>query len=162
MSNMLSRLQRRPSLVGQEKPSRSVPKFYLQRLIDLLKEQKAEHGFMRARMVVSLPRPLGSCEAFLWLNVLPWSPRLNSMPASSCGPPAGARSSITCRTVSLSRSCLGMLPSRYVSSMPSRRCWLENDPAILLEDADLSDDTMRRMAHGVFAATGQVCMAIKR
>ena len=37
-----------------------------------------------------------------------------------------------------------------------------NDPAILLEDADLSDDTMKRMTHGVFAATGQVCMAIKR
>lgn len=37
-----------------------------------------------------------------------------------------------------------------------------NDPAILLEDADLGDDAMKRMAHGVFAATGQVCMAIKR
>jgi acyl-CoA reductase-like NAD-dependent aldehyde dehydrogenase len=37
-----------------------------------------------------------------------------------------------------------------------------NDPAIVLDDADLSDDTMKRMAHGVFAATGQVCMAIKR
>jgi acyl-CoA reductase-like NAD-dependent aldehyde dehydrogenase len=37
-----------------------------------------------------------------------------------------------------------------------------NDPAILLEDADLGDDTMTRMAHGAFAATGQVCMAIKR
>jgi len=37
-----------------------------------------------------------------------------------------------------------------------------NDPAIVLDDADLGDDTMKRMAHGVFAATGQVCMAIKR
>ena len=37
-----------------------------------------------------------------------------------------------------------------------------NDPAIVLDDADLGDETMRRMAHGVFAATGQVCMAIKR
>jgi acyl-CoA reductase-like NAD-dependent aldehyde dehydrogenase len=37
-----------------------------------------------------------------------------------------------------------------------------NDPAILLEDADLGDDTMKRMTQGVFAATGQVCMAIKR
>jgi acyl-CoA reductase-like NAD-dependent aldehyde dehydrogenase len=37
-----------------------------------------------------------------------------------------------------------------------------NDPAILLDDVDLSDDAMKRMAHGVFAATGQVCMAIKR
>lgn len=37
-----------------------------------------------------------------------------------------------------------------------------NDPAVLLDDADLSDDAMKRMAHGVFAATGQVCMAIKR
>jgi hypothetical protein len=64
MSNMLSRLQRGPSLVGQEKASQSVPKSYQQRLIDLLKEQKAERGFMRARMVVSWPRPLGNCEAF--------------------------------------------------------------------------------------------------
>ena len=37
-----------------------------------------------------------------------------------------------------------------------------NDPAILLDDADLGEDAMKRMAHGVFAATGQVCMAIKR
>jgi acyl-CoA reductase-like NAD-dependent aldehyde dehydrogenase len=37
-----------------------------------------------------------------------------------------------------------------------------NDPAILLDDADLGKDAMKRMAHGVFAATGQVCMAIKR
>jgi acyl-CoA reductase-like NAD-dependent aldehyde dehydrogenase len=37
-----------------------------------------------------------------------------------------------------------------------------NDPAILLDDADLGEDTMKRMAQGVFAATGQVCMAIKR
>ena len=37
-----------------------------------------------------------------------------------------------------------------------------NDAAVLLEDVDLSEDTMKRMAHGVFAATGQVCMAIKR
>lgn len=37
-----------------------------------------------------------------------------------------------------------------------------NDPAIVLDDVDLGEDTMKRMAHGVFAATGQVCMAIKR
>jgi acyl-CoA reductase-like NAD-dependent aldehyde dehydrogenase len=37
-----------------------------------------------------------------------------------------------------------------------------NDPAIVLDDVDLADDTMKRMAHGVFAATGQVCMGIKR
>lgn len=37
-----------------------------------------------------------------------------------------------------------------------------NDAAIMLDDADLGDDTMKRMAYGVFAATGQVCMAIKR
>jgi len=37
-----------------------------------------------------------------------------------------------------------------------------NDPAILLEDADLGDEAMKRMAQGAFAATGQVCMAIKR
>jgi acyl-CoA reductase-like NAD-dependent aldehyde dehydrogenase len=37
-----------------------------------------------------------------------------------------------------------------------------NDPAVLLDDADLGEDSMKRIAHGVFAATGQVCMAIKR
>jgi acyl-CoA reductase-like NAD-dependent aldehyde dehydrogenase len=37
-----------------------------------------------------------------------------------------------------------------------------NDPAILLEDADLSDATMERMAKAVYRMTGQVCMAIKR
>lgn len=37
-----------------------------------------------------------------------------------------------------------------------------NDPAIVLDDVDLGDGAMKRMAHGVFAATGQVCMAIKR
>ncbi len=37
-----------------------------------------------------------------------------------------------------------------------------NDPAIVLDEADLREGTMKRMAHGVFAATGQVCMAIKR
>ena len=37
-----------------------------------------------------------------------------------------------------------------------------NDPAILLEDADLSDKSMERMARSVYRMTGQVCMAIKR
>lgn len=37
-----------------------------------------------------------------------------------------------------------------------------NDPAILLPDADLGEDAMRRMAGIVFRMTGQVCMAIKR
>jgi acyl-CoA reductase-like NAD-dependent aldehyde dehydrogenase len=37
-----------------------------------------------------------------------------------------------------------------------------NDAAILLEDVDLSDATMDRMAASVFYMTGQVCMAIKR
>ena len=37
-----------------------------------------------------------------------------------------------------------------------------NDPAILLEDADLGDATMERMAKSVYRMTGQVCMAIKR
>jgi len=37
-----------------------------------------------------------------------------------------------------------------------------NDPAILLEDADLGDATMERMAKAVYRMTGQVCMAIKR
>jgi acyl-CoA reductase-like NAD-dependent aldehyde dehydrogenase len=37
-----------------------------------------------------------------------------------------------------------------------------NDPAILLEDADLSDKAMERMARSVYRMTGQVCMAIKR
>ncbi len=37
-----------------------------------------------------------------------------------------------------------------------------NDPAILLEDADLGDKAMERMARSVYRMTGQVCMAIKR
>jgi acyl-CoA reductase-like NAD-dependent aldehyde dehydrogenase len=37
-----------------------------------------------------------------------------------------------------------------------------NDPAILLEDADLGDAAMDRMAKSVYRMTGQVCMAIKR
>lgn len=37
-----------------------------------------------------------------------------------------------------------------------------NDPAILLEDADLGDAAMERMAKAVYRMTGQVCMAIKR
>jgi acyl-CoA reductase-like NAD-dependent aldehyde dehydrogenase len=37
-----------------------------------------------------------------------------------------------------------------------------NDAAILLEDADLSDASMKRMATAVYRMTGQVCMAIKR
>ena len=37
-----------------------------------------------------------------------------------------------------------------------------NDPAILLPDADLGDETMRKMAQIAFRMTGQVCMAIKR
>ena len=37
-----------------------------------------------------------------------------------------------------------------------------NDPAIVLEDADLSDESMQRMATIVFRMSGQVCMAIKR
>jgi acyl-CoA reductase-like NAD-dependent aldehyde dehydrogenase len=37
-----------------------------------------------------------------------------------------------------------------------------NDPAVLLDDVDLSEKTMDRMAGVVFRMTGQVCMAIKR
>jgi len=37
-----------------------------------------------------------------------------------------------------------------------------NDPAIVLEDADLGDASMERMAKSVYRMTGQVCMAIKR
>lgn len=37
-----------------------------------------------------------------------------------------------------------------------------NDPAIFLEDADLGDEAMTRVATIVFRMTGQVCMAIKR
>jgi acyl-CoA reductase-like NAD-dependent aldehyde dehydrogenase len=37
-----------------------------------------------------------------------------------------------------------------------------NDAAILLEDADLGDAAMERMAKSVYRMTGQVCMAIKR
>jgi acyl-CoA reductase-like NAD-dependent aldehyde dehydrogenase len=37
-----------------------------------------------------------------------------------------------------------------------------NDAAIVLEDADLSDETMNRMADIVYRMAGQICMAIKR
>jgi acyl-CoA reductase-like NAD-dependent aldehyde dehydrogenase len=37
-----------------------------------------------------------------------------------------------------------------------------NDPAVLLDDVDLSDKTMDQMASVVFRMSGQVCMAIKR
>jgi len=37
-----------------------------------------------------------------------------------------------------------------------------NDPAILLEDADLGAPTMKAMMGATFQMTGQVCMAIKR
>jgi acyl-CoA reductase-like NAD-dependent aldehyde dehydrogenase len=37
-----------------------------------------------------------------------------------------------------------------------------NDAAIIMDDADLTEESMQRMARGTFAATGQVCMAIKR
>ena len=37
-----------------------------------------------------------------------------------------------------------------------------NDAAIIVDDADLGDEAMQRMATSVFRMTGQVCMAIKR
>jgi acyl-CoA reductase-like NAD-dependent aldehyde dehydrogenase len=37
-----------------------------------------------------------------------------------------------------------------------------NDAAIVLEDADLGDETMNRMATIVYRMSGQICMAIKR
>jgi acyl-CoA reductase-like NAD-dependent aldehyde dehydrogenase len=37
-----------------------------------------------------------------------------------------------------------------------------NDPAIILEDADLGASTMKSMVGATFQMTGQVCMAIKR
>ena len=37
-----------------------------------------------------------------------------------------------------------------------------NDPAIILEDADLGSPTMKAMLGATFQMTGQVCMAIKR
>ena len=37
-----------------------------------------------------------------------------------------------------------------------------NDPAIVLDDADLRGETIERITRSVFAGAGQVCMAIKR
>jgi acyl-CoA reductase-like NAD-dependent aldehyde dehydrogenase len=37
-----------------------------------------------------------------------------------------------------------------------------NDPAVILPDLDLTDETMDRMARAVFRMSGQICMAIKR
>jgi len=36
-----------------------------------------------------------------------------------------------------------------------------NDPAIVLEDADLFQESLQRMAMGTFLTAGQVCMALK-
>lgn len=37
-----------------------------------------------------------------------------------------------------------------------------NDPAIVLEDADLDQEHLQRLAQGAFLTSGQVCMAVKR
>ncbi|WP_308290079.1 aldehyde dehydrogenase family protein, partial [Mycolicibacterium sp. PAM1] len=37
-----------------------------------------------------------------------------------------------------------------------------NDPAILLDDVDLSPETMRQIVKGAFGTTGQVCFGLKR
>ncbi len=37
-----------------------------------------------------------------------------------------------------------------------------NDPAIVLDDLDLSPGTMRRIAKGAFGTTGQVCFGLKK
>jgi acyl-CoA reductase-like NAD-dependent aldehyde dehydrogenase len=37
-----------------------------------------------------------------------------------------------------------------------------NDPALVLEDADLDRPTLERLARATFLTTGQVCMAVKR
>jgi acyl-CoA reductase-like NAD-dependent aldehyde dehydrogenase len=37
-----------------------------------------------------------------------------------------------------------------------------NDPALVLADAELDDETVQKIAVGTFLTTGQVCMAIKR
>ncbi len=37
-----------------------------------------------------------------------------------------------------------------------------NDPAIVLEDADLDDGAFQRMVMGTFMTAGQICMALKR
>ncbi len=37
-----------------------------------------------------------------------------------------------------------------------------NDPALVLEDADLDEGALRRMVLGTFLTSGQVCMALKR
>ena len=37
-----------------------------------------------------------------------------------------------------------------------------NDPALVLEDADLDEASLRRMVLGTFLTSGQVCMALKR
>lgn len=37
-----------------------------------------------------------------------------------------------------------------------------NDPALILEDAEIDDASLDRLFHGTFDTTGQVCMAVKR
>ncbi|WP_300011028.1 aldehyde dehydrogenase family protein [Pseudonocardia sp.] len=52
-----------------------------------------------------------------------------------------------------------------VAARDIKRVTLElggNDPAIVLDDVDLSPETMRRIAKGAFGTTGQVCFGLKR
>ncbi|WP_300016572.1 aldehyde dehydrogenase family protein [Pseudonocardia sp.] len=52
-----------------------------------------------------------------------------------------------------------------VAAQDIKRVTLElggNDPAIVLDDVDLSPETMRRIAKGAFGTTGQVCFGLKR
>lgn len=62
----------------------------------------------------------------------------------------------------------GIESGRHIMAMAARTLTpvtLElggNDPAIILEDADLSPESLQRMAMGTFLTAGQVCMALKR
>jgi aldehyde dehydrogenase len=52
-----------------------------------------------------------------------------------------------------------------VAARDIKRVTLElggNDPGIVLDDVDLSEETMRRMVKGAFSTTGQVCFGMKR
>lgn len=52
-----------------------------------------------------------------------------------------------------------------VAAQDIKRVTLElggNDPAVVLDDVDLSPETMRRIAKGAFGTTGQVCFGLKR
>ena len=52
-----------------------------------------------------------------------------------------------------------------LASRTIKKVFLElggNDPAVVLDDANLNDETISKVTHAILRAAGQVCIAIKR